>query len=60
MKVSGYSRQQITRWIAPYSKNGTLRRRQRTVAGFLLKYTPARFNCVPDAAPVTPDRNDRT
>ncbi len=41
MKVSGYSRQQITRLIAQYRKNGTLRRRQRTVAGFLSKYTPA-------------------
>ena len=41
MKVSGYSRQQITRLIAQYRKTGTLERRQRTVAGFMQKYTPA-------------------
>ena len=34
MKVSGYSRQQITRLIAQYRKTGALKRRQRTVAGF--------------------------
>ncbi len=34
IRVSGYSRQQITRLIAQYRKTGTLRRRQRTVAGF--------------------------
>lgn len=39
MKVSGYSRQQITRLIQQYSKTGTLRRRQRTVAGFAQRYT---------------------
>ena len=32
MKVSGYSRQQITRLIAQYRKNGTLRRRPRCVS----------------------------
>ena len=41
MKVSGYSRQQITRLIAQYRTVGTLKRRQRTVAGFTQKYTPA-------------------
>ncbi len=41
MKVSGYSRQQITRLIAQYRTTGTIRRRQRTVAGFIPKYTPA-------------------
>ena len=41
MKVSGYSRQQITRLIAQYRTTGTVRRRQRTVAGFTPKYTPA-------------------
>lgn len=40
IKVSGYSRQQVTRLIAQYRKTGTLRRRQRTVAGFTRKYTP--------------------
>jgi len=39
MKVSGYSRQQLTRLIAQYTKSGRLRRRQRTVAGFKRKYT---------------------
>jgi transposase InsO family protein len=39
MKVSGYSRQQLTRLIAQYRKTGRLRRRQRTVAGFKRKYT---------------------
>lgn len=41
MKVSGYSRQQITRLIKQYRQTGALRRRQRTVAGFAQKYTPA-------------------
>ena len=40
-KVSGYSRQQITRLIAQYRKTGTLKRRQRTVTGFTQKYTSA-------------------
>jgi len=39
MKISGYSRQQLTRLIAQYRKTGRLRRRQRTVAGFKRKYT---------------------
>ena len=41
LKVSGYSRQQITRLIAQYRTTGTVRRRQRTVAGFTPKYSPA-------------------
>lgn len=40
IKISGYSRQQITRLIAQYRKTGRLKRRQRTVAGFTRKYTP--------------------
>jgi len=40
MKISGYSRQQLTRLIAQYGKTGRLQRRQRTVAGFARKYTP--------------------
>ena len=39
MKISGYSRQQLTRLIAQYRKTGRLKRRQRTVAGFKRKYT---------------------
>ena len=39
MKISGYSRQQLTRLIAQYRKTGRLRRRQRTVSGFKLKYS---------------------
>ena len=39
MKVSGYSRQQLTRLIAQYRKTGRLQHRQRTVAGFKKKYT---------------------
>ena len=41
IKVSGYSRQQLTRLIAQYRTTGTLKRRQRTVAGFTPKYTPS-------------------
>ncbi|MHB8423729.1 MAG: hypothetical protein ACYDB9_01035 [Gammaproteobacteria bacterium] len=41
MKVSGYSRQQVTRLIAQYRETGVLKRCQRTVAGFARKYTPA-------------------
>ena len=39
MKISGYSRQQLTRLIAQYRKMGRLQRRQRTVSGFKRKYT---------------------
>jgi len=39
MKVSGYSRQQLTRLVAQYRDTGQLRRRQRTVAGFASRYT---------------------
>lgn len=39
MKVSGYSRQQLTRLIAQYRRTGRLLRRQRTVCGFKRKYT---------------------
>ena len=39
MKISGYSRQQLTRLIAQYRQTGRLQRRQRTVSGFKLKYT---------------------
>ena len=41
MKVSGYSRQQITRLIAQYVKTGRLRRRQCTTNGFSRRYTAA-------------------
>ena len=40
MKISGYSRQQITRLITQYRKTGKCKRRQRTVAGFARKYLP--------------------
>ncbi len=39
MKISGYSRQQLTRLIAQYRKTGKLQRHQRTVSGFKQKYT---------------------
>jgi hypothetical protein len=39
MKVSGYSRQQMTRLIAQYRERGRLERQQRTVGGFGTKYT---------------------
>jgi DNA-binding transcriptional MerR regulator len=39
MKVSGYSRQQITRLIHQYHAHGVLKRRQRTVNGFQRRYT---------------------
>jgi len=40
-KVSGYSRQQVTRLVAQYRRRGWVRRRQRTVAGFERKYMAA-------------------
>jgi transposase len=40
-RVSGYSRQTVTRLVAQYRDRGTLRRRQRTVAGFTRYYTDA-------------------
>ena len=39
MKISGYSRQQLTRLIAQYRKTGRIRRHQRTTSGFKQKYT---------------------
>lgn len=39
MKVSGYSRQQITRLIAQYAKHNRIIRRQRTTHGFRQRYT---------------------
>lgn len=39
MKVSGYSRQQMTRLIGQYRERGRLERQQRTVRGFARKYT---------------------
>ena len=38
-RVSGYSRQTVTRLVAQYRENGKLRRRQRTMAGFARYYT---------------------
>jgi len=38
VKVSGYSRQQLTRLIRQYRQSGSLQRRQRTVAGFARRY----------------------
>ena len=40
-RVSGYSRQTVTRLVAQYRDGGKLRRRQRTVAVFALYYTDA-------------------
>ena len=39
LKVTGYSRQQLTRLIAQYRKTGQLSRQQRTTAGFKRRYT---------------------
>lgn len=39
IKISGYSRQQITRMIRRYSKRGFLRRYQKTASGFETFYT---------------------
>jgi len=39
MKISGYSRQQLTRLITQYRKTGRIQRCQRTVFGFKQKYT---------------------
>lgn len=38
-RLSGYSRQQITRLARQYRQTGRLRRRQRTTAGFATRYT---------------------
>lgn len=37
--VSGYSRQTVTRLVSQYQATGKLKRRQRTVAGFVRYYT---------------------
>jgi len=39
IQLTGYSRQQVTRFIARYRETGHVRRRQRTVNGFKRKYT---------------------
>lgn len=39
MKISGYSRQQLTRLIKQYSKTGKIRRTQQTLRGFPRRYT---------------------
>jgi len=39
IKISGYSRQQLTRLIAQYRNGGKLIRRQRTTHGFSRRYT---------------------
>ena len=41
MKISGYSRQQITRLIKQYRDTGRLVRQQRTVNGFSRRFTAA-------------------
>ena len=41
IKISGYSRQQVTRLIKQYQKGSRLVRRQRTVNGFRRRYTNA-------------------
>ncbi len=40
VKVSGYSRQQVTRLVKQYRDTGRLTRRQRVVKGFRRRYTP--------------------
>ena len=40
VKVSGYSRQQVTRLVKQYRDTGRLARRQRAVKGFRRRYTP--------------------
>jgi transposase InsO family protein len=39
VRVSGYSRQQLTRLVAQYRDTGHLQRAQRTTAGFTRRYT---------------------
>ena len=39
IKISGYSRQQLTRLIQQYRHGGKVRRRQRTTHGFTRRYT---------------------
>ena len=39
MKISGYSRQQMTRLISQYRQNGPILRQQHTVNGFKRRYT---------------------
>ena len=39
-KMSGYSRQQLTRLIHRYRQTGRVTRRQRTIPGFARRYTP--------------------
>lgn len=41
MRVTGYSRQQLTRLIGQYYRTGRVQRRQRTTHGFKRKYTDA-------------------
>lgn len=47
-KVSGYSRQQVTRLVAQYRQCGRVQRGQRTVAGFARRYTEADIRLLAD------------
>ena len=40
-KVSGYSRQQVTRLVKQYKETGKVVRQQKTVSGFSRQYTDA-------------------
>lgn len=44
MKVSGYSRQQLTRMIEQYRQKGYLKRQQKTLNGFTKRYTAEDIN----------------
>lgn len=48
MKISGYSRQQITRLISQYIKTGQCKRRQCTSNGFSRRYTQADIQLLAD------------
>tara|TARA_A100001037_G_scaffold273962_1_gene271285 strand:+ start:142 stop:1386 length:1245 start_codon:yes stop_codon:yes gene_type:complete len=47
-KISGYSRQQITRLVKQYRDTGQLTRRQKTVNGFTRKYTNSDIKLLAD------------
>ena len=48
IKISGYSRQQLTRLIKQYVKTGKLVRRQQTERGFARRYTDSDIRLLAD------------
>jgi len=54
-RMSGYTRQHVSKLVKQYRKTGHIRRRQRTVKGFQTKYTKADVRLLADVDRVVDD-----